>query len=548
MLNLKSGYFYFLAIKISLFKIIKKIYFKTNFYNSSLKSKIPKQFFFFPNAFLLSSFTSYKNFSLKISNIDPYKFWEKQGTKKGEESLQSFFWLNLIDRKNDASIIRKIISLWINKNKKYTSEIWGSSVTSKRIISWIFNADIILNSTNFDFKNDFLESTIIQINHLKKNYNFEKDETIKIEILSTIILSGLIFKEYKKNYDFGINELKKITESFFDDSGFPISRNPNDLLKFSKYFVLIKECLNGAQEYIPVFLDEIIEKNLVCLKSIAGPRNMLPLFNGATEINLDGYFDYLTNLNFKIKITNDVFGGLKILKNKKDVIFFDIGQLPKKNYSKNYQSGPLSFEYYFNSEKIITNCGYGKNISKKAELLSRLTSAQSTLSINNTSVINFERNKLLNSAFGNSLKGNFKVSSINYGKNNKDFYANALHDAFVNNYGYIHKRSIYIDKDNNNFIGTDELIPKNNSAAFNFAIRFHLYPGLDAAKTIGGDSILIKVKKNQSLIFIAKDQSINVEKSIFLARNKILSNLCITIAGSLMGEKKTIDWEFRKNI
>jgi len=86
----------------------------------------------------------------------------------------------------------------INKNKKYTNEIWGSSVNSKRNISWIFNANIILNSTNFDFKNDFLESTIIQINHLKKNYNFEKDETIKIEILSTIILSNsykLIYSE-----------------------------------------------------------------------------------------------------------------------------------------------------------------------------------------------------------------------------------------------------------------------------------------------------------------------------------------------------------------
>ena len=548
MLNLKSVYFYFLATKITLFKVIKKIYFRTSYYNTSLKTKVPKQFFFFPNAFLLSSFTNYKNFSLKISSIDPYKFWEKQSTKKEEESLQSFLWLNLIDRKNDASIIRKIISLWIDKNKKYTSDIWSSSITSKRIVSWIFNADIILNSTNFTFKNDFLESTITQINHLKKNYNFEKDETIKIEILSSILLSGLIFKEYKENYDFGIKELKKITESFFDDSGFPISHNPNDLLKFSKYLVLIKECINEAQEYIPDFLNEIIERNLVCLKSIANPQNMLPLFNGATEIDLDSYFDYLTNLNFKIKMSNNLFGGLKILKNKKDVIFFDIGQIPEKNYSRNYQSGPLSFEYYFNNEKIITNCGYGKNISKKAELLSRLTSAQSTLSINNTSVINFERNKLLNNAFGNSIKGDFQVVSIDHSNDKENIYATASHDAFVKNYGYIHKRSIILNKNDNNFIGTDELIPKNKSAAVNFAIRFHLYPGLDAAKTIGGNSVLIKVQKNKSLIFLANDQSINVEKSIFLARNKILSNLCITIAGTLNGERKKVNWEFKKNI
>ena len=68
----------------------------------------------------------------------------------------------------------------------------------------------------------------------------------------------------------------------------------------------------------------------------------------------------------------------------------------QKNFSNNYQSGPLSFEYFVNENKIITNCGFGSQISKKAELLSRLTSAQSTLCLNDTSVTKFERNKLIN--------------------------------------------------------------------------------------------------------------------------------------------------------
>ena len=33
-----------------------------------------------------------------------------------------------------------------------------------------------------------------------------------------------------------------------------------------------------------------------------------------------------------------------------------------KNFSKNYQSGPLSFEYFLDGTKIITNSGFGKNI------------------------------------------------------------------------------------------------------------------------------------------------------------------------------------------
>ena len=38
-----------------------------------------------------------------------------------------------------------------------------------RIISWILNADIILNNADNIFKDNFLQSILIQINHLKKN-------------------------------------------------------------------------------------------------------------------------------------------------------------------------------------------------------------------------------------------------------------------------------------------------------------------------------------------------------------------------------------------
>ena len=150
MLNLKSVYYYFLAIKISSLKFLKKIYFKTNFYKRSLVSLTPRQFYFYPNTFLLSSITNSENFSFNLSDIDPYTLWIKQNSIREEESLHNFLWLNLISRKNDAAIIQKIITQWIYKNSSYKKTVWNSSITSKRIISWILNAEIILNSTNKD--------------------------------------------------------------------------------------------------------------------------------------------------------------------------------------------------------------------------------------------------------------------------------------------------------------------------------------------------------------------------------------------------------------
>ena len=548
MLYLKSAYYYFLSIKINFSKLINKIYFTTTTYNKSLKSKAPNQFYFFPNPFLLSSFISYKKFSFKISNVNPDKFWRNIVTSKEQNNLHSYLWLGLIDRKNDASIIRKIISIWIDINKKYESVIWENSIISKRIISWILNADIVLSGTNHIFKNDFLQSIIIQVNHLKKNINFEKNVGKKIEMLSAILLSGLVFKEYKVNFDLSVKEFEKIIDNYFDKDGFPLTRNPNELLKISKYFILVRECIRDAQLYVPDYLENIIEKNLNCLYNIATPNKKMPLFNGATEISLKDFFNYLLVLKLKAPTTKKMVGGIQVIKYKKDEVFFDVGHPPKKNYSNCYQSGSLSFEYFIDNQKIITNCGFGSNISKKATLISRLTSAQSSLCINNTSLVKFERNKILNITFGNSLKESFEVENINLKITNDDIICSGSHNAYIKNFGYIHNRNIILDKKNNCLTGVDNLIKKKDSTNLSFAIRFHLYPGLDAVQTVGGNSILIKISKNKSLIFSAKNQKISIEKSIFLGGNKILNNLCVTISGSLNSEDKTVIWKIKKNI
>ena len=309
-------------------------------------------------------------------------------------------------------------------------------------MSWILNADIILKDSNFEFKRDFIESIVIQTNHLKKNLKYEIDYQKKIEVIATLILSGLVFKEYKENYDLGFDELEKLIQTFFDEEGFPITRSPYDLLIFTKYFLLLKEVVKDAQKYVPDYLDKIIEKNLECLKQITTPLNTLPLFNGSVEDDLTNFYDYIDHFKIKIKKPKKNLGSIHVLKNKKDVIYFEAGNPPKKNFSSSYQSGPLSFEYFCDDNKIITNSGFGINISDKARLLSRFTSSQSSLCINDTSIVGFEKNKLMNKAYGYLIKKDFKILDFEHKNDTNEIRIRAGHDAYFKNFGCIHKRKL----------------------------------------------------------------------------------------------------------
>ncbi len=545
MFGLKSVYFYLIACQITLIKFFRKLYFSSRNYNMSLRSKTPQQVYYNPNPFLLSIITSFSNQSFKVSEIDPNLFWIED-EKKDTDQIHNFFWLNLINRKTDHTKLKKIIYIWMLKNSKYKKKIWETSTLSARVISWILNIDIILNNSTFEFKKNFLDSIIGQTNHLKKNIKFEKDFSKKIEILTAIMLTGLVFKEYEENFNISIKELETLVRVFFDNNGFPLSRNPSDLVFFSKYFIFCKEAIKDSQKYVPEFLDDIIEKNLSCIHHIKTPDDHLPLFNGATSLNLNQIQKYLDN--YKPNKTDVNLGGLLKIKHKNHFLIIDIDKPPEIKFSKSYQSGPLSFEYFLDGIKIITNSGFGTNISKKAELLSRLTACQSTLTINDTSITKFERNEMISKVFGNSIQNSFKSFNVFSKNENGIISCSASNNGYEKNFGCTHKREIYLYKENNYLKGVDHIFKAKDGYPIRYDFRFHINPELSVVKTMSGNSALIQISKNKSLIFTINDNNLEIEKSIFLGEKKIIDSACITISGNLVNKNKIFNWEIRKNI
>ena len=546
MIRLKSIYIYFLAIKKVLIRSLKELFFGSNYYNKLLDTDVPSSFLFNPNPYLLSPFLNHKDLLIKISNEDVRNFRISLFENKEKKSIHNFLWLNLIDRKNENEIIQKIIGEWIKKYSKYTKGIWDEDLTSLRVISWISNADLILNTNDKDFNKSFYKNIIRQTNFVKKNINNLNDENKKISSISLLVLSGLVFKEYYVYYKIGLKELKKFIEDYFDENGFPKNRNFENLLTFVQYFILIKEWIKNAQEVVPEYLENIVEKNLVCLNSVNNPLKKLPLFNGSTDKSLSNFFLYLDKLNYSSKKNLKSVGQVQIVKNKKTALYFDSGEPPNYQLSKDYQSGPLSFEYSSDKDKIITNCGYGRRISKKFQILSKFTSGQSTLCIDDTSVVKFKQSNLINKAYGSTISNSFKIFDVERKEDKINIVISATHNAYLEKFGYLHKRKINFFKKSNSIEGSDYLIKKNEGINVGFSIRFHLYPGINTVRTLSGKSILLQTNGNKSWVFSSDELAIDLEKSLFFGRNKALKNKCIVIYGKTMHQDVNVNWKLKK--
>ena len=545
MYRLKSIKLYFFSILKLFFLSIRNFYFRSNFYNKKLTTFVPDRIIYSPSTYLSASLTTISNDFYKITNIAPKLLWKTSVNDKLKfENLHSFLWLTRLDRKNSKIITKEIIKSWIDIFFNYDPNTWEMEITARRIIAWSSNTDITFENSDKIYKENFFLSLIKQSNFLSKNLKYSFYEPSKIICCAAIILSGMIFKENDLNYKIGIKELEKIIKNYFDDSGFPKSRNPEEVFICIKYLILIREWHKEAQKPIPNFLNEIISKCGNCYALLSCSNNQFPLFNGATEINYKDYDIFLKNLKYKFINKSHEIADLIKIKKKKFEFFIDCGNPPPNTFAKYYQAGCLAFELISNRQKVICNSGYGKYLSPKLSSIGRSTAAHSTLYINDTSSCVFQKNRSINKVYGNSLVHKHKVIKKNYTED-KDFYSiAAAHNGYEKKFGYIHTRSIKISKKEDKIFGLDELKKtKNFSNLLNYFIRFHIYPDTKIVKTMAGNSILISLSNGEGWSLLSETNNFEIEKNIFLGnKRKIINNESISMSGKITGEIISIKW------
>ena len=545
MYRLKSIKLYFFSILKLFLLSFRNFYFKTNFYNKKLITFVPERIFYNPSAYLSASLTNINSDFYKITNTTPGLLWKTSIKEKQEfENLHSFLWLNKLDRKNSKVITKDIITSWINFFSNYNPNTWEMEITAKRIIAWTSNTDITLEDSDKMYKEKFFLSIVKQANFLLKNLNNLFYYPSKIICCASIILSGMIFKENEINYKVGVKELEKIVKKYFDNTGFPKSRNPEEVFICIKYLILIREWHKEAQKHIPDFLNEIISKCGSCYVLLSCSNKQFPLFNGSTEINYQDYDIFLKNLKYKFINKSHEVGDLIKIKRKKLELFMDCGNPPSNIFAKHYQAGCLSFEFISNKQKVICNLGYGKYLSSKLSSISRATAAHSTLYINDTSSCTFQKNQTINKIYGNSLIHKHRIIKKNYTED-KDFYLiSATHNGYEKKFGYIHTRSIRISKNEDKIFGYDELKKtKKNSSLLNYSVRFHVYPDTKVVKTIAGNSVLISLPNGEGWSLLSETNNFQIEKNIFLGNKKgIINNESISMSEELIKENFTIKW------
>ena len=519
---------------------IRKLYLKSSLYNKKISKIEISNLTYRPSLSILSCLFKYNKKKLKIEELDKDNIWENKSLNRNNfAKLNNFFWLFGIDLKSSPNITQSIVDKWISKNKNYNTLSWQIDVLSKRVISWIANSKLTYDDGSVKYKKIFNSSINKQVNHLINEISKSNSVDDKLLGCVAILITGLSYQN-EKFLNYSLELLKKIVNNSFDDEYFPKTRSIRQLNFYLKYFVLVRELLKESLHEIPEYLDEII---FYLGKSYAIFSNFSQslLFNGNHEGDLQEFNKYLALYKYKFENSNNEVGGYVILKNKNSAIAMDVGHSPSKSFSNNYQSGALSFEFFYKEKKLISNSGYFQDYKNKLNLISKSSAAHSTLVIDNHSSCSFKNNSEIK-ILENGVKINDKdiVNEKNY------WLIKASHNGFLKKFGIIHERCLEYFTDKNELIGVDKLILKKDFKSRKFDVRFHMVPGIKLTKTLDNKTILIEIE-NSGWRFSSNCEIINIESGIYFGiKNQSRENQNICISGEIEDINQEIKWEFKK--
>ncbi|MDC1154942.1 heparinase II/III-family protein [Candidatus Pelagibacter sp.] len=521
---------------------IRKFYLQTNFYDKKISKIFNKGLIYKPSPHLLSSLIKYNKKKINLNEFYLDKIWNNNNLNLKEfKKLNSFYWFFRLDLKSSKKNTQSIITKWINNNKKYNPKSWDFDLTAKRIIAWLSCYSLTYEESDQNYKDIFNEIIQKQTNHLINE--IKKSDLVDDKLIgcASIILVGLCYKNEKNYLSYGTNFLKKISKITLDNYNFPKSRNIKQLIFYLKYFILIREWFKESQIETPEYIEETIYhlgQGYAFLWQNIGSDI---LFNGNNISNNEDFDIYLKRLGYKFKNENQEYGNYIIFKNKKICLAMDAGPAPNIRFSKDYQSGALSFEIISNKQKIISNCGYYKKDHVKLNQLSKSSAAQNTLIIDDNSSCKFT--KINNTWLVN--KG-VKILKKEYIFEKNYWKINLSHDGYLKKFDSVHEREIEFYPEQMSFIGLDKIIKKKANNNYRFDIRFHVEPGVKLMKTQDSKNILIELK-DEGWKFSCESYDINIDNGLYFGnKNSYTENQNIYISGISNSQIENIRWEIKK--
>jgi len=468
-------------------------------------------------------------FAGKVVVCDDRSIFEKKPpSDEWAVALLGFGWLRHL-REAESGITRAharaLVDEWITLQGAWHPLGWRPDVLSRRIISWLTQAPLVLQDADLRFYRRFLRSLVRQVRYLRHTAGDTHRGVARLQAAIALSYAALCIAGQARHIKSTTAQLTREIERQILPDGGHISRDPGAIIDVLLELLPLRQVFASRNIAPPQALLNAVDRMMPMLRFFRHSEGTLAHFNGmgATPAEL-----LLTLLAYDethgAPLSNAPYSAYQRLEAAGGVLIMDTGRAPPMEMSLEAHAGCLSFE--FSSPKgslIVVNCGMPATARDEWRPLARATAAHSTVTFNEVSSAQFVETPAFRRVLGGSpMLGGPRHVSVTRETRPNSVMVRAGHDGYAGRYGVVHERTLTLAADGTRLEGEDLFLaadggPQVRSSEDQYAVRFHLHPLVKATRLTDGHGVLLMMPNKDVWMFNADDSHVRLEDSVYLA-------------------------------
>ena len=404
---------------------------------------------------------------------------------------------------------------------------WRADVLSRRIISWLSQAPLVLQDADVRFYRRFMRSLLRQVRYLRHTAGDARRGAARMQACIALCYAALCIAGQSRHIKAMTIWLSSEIERQILPDGGHISRDPGAIIDILLELLPLRQAYSSRNIAPPPALLNAIERMMPMLRFFRHSDGTFAHFNGMGTTPAELLLTLLAYDDSRgAPLSNAPHSGYQRIETGGGALIMDTGRAPPVETSLDAHAGCLSFE--FSSPKqslIVVNCGMPANGRDEWRRLARATAAHSTATLNGESSAHFVEGQTFRRMLGGSpMVGGPSHVSVSREELSDSITLRAGHDGYADRYGILHERTVTLARDGARLDGEDLFLaadggPQIRGKQDQYAIRFHLHPSIKASRLTDGRGVLLMMPNKEVWTFSAGDNRVQLEDSVYLAGN-----------------------------
>jgi uncharacterized heparinase superfamily protein len=442
-------------------------------------------------------------------------------------ALLGFGWLRHLSAAESGitrANARALVDEWITLQGSWHPVAWRPDVLSRRIISWLSQASLVLQDADARFYRRFLRSLVRQVRYLRHTAGDARRGVASMQAVIALTYSALCIAGQSRHIKPAIERLRGELERQVLPDGGHAGRDPGAIIEVLLELLPLSQAFASRNIAPPQALLNAIDRMMPMLRFFRHSDGTFAHFNGMGATPVEQLMTLLAYDETRgTPLSNAPYSAYQRLEAGGGVLIMDTGGAPPIEMSLEAHAGCLAFE--FSSPKlslIVVNCGMPPTGRDDWRRFARSTAAHSTVTFNDTSSARFVETAAFRRVLGGSpMLGGPGHVAVTREDRSDGVMLRAAHDGYADRYGIVHERTVVLAADGSKVEGEDMFLPADGSQIRTshdaYAVRFHLHPSVKATRLTDGHGVMLMTPNKEVWTFSAHEDRVELEDSVYLA-------------------------------